>query len=67
MIPAFERAKTVHALDRTATVISNLSRNKPKTVKITHINLKAVYTTHPTHVYRKLKMFLLDRQGQENY
>jgi hypothetical protein len=29
-IPAFERAKTVHALDRAATVIGGLNNNKPQ-------------------------------------
>jgi hypothetical protein len=39
MIPAFERAKTVHALDRATTVISNIGINILKSCTVTHIDI----------------------------
>jgi hypothetical protein len=35
-IPQFERVKTVHALDRAATVIATVMTNKVKSLSTTH-------------------------------
>jgi hypothetical protein len=44
-IPAFERAKTVHALDRAATVVGFFANNK---LKFTSRNVTSTLTSDPS-------------------